>query len=123
MVTLSTGNATPPSPIAFTRQGAESQMALTASLSGASRVLTLDDTEAGDRILVVPALPGRGTLTPKRFVELMILPSASGIAVIPYADDVQASGARGDGALLASARPRTLSRLWRGRRAHRASGG
>jgi hypothetical protein len=64
-------------------------MALTASLTGASRVLTLDDTEAGDRILVVPALPGRGTLTPKRFVELMILPSASGIAVIPFADDVQ----------------------------------
>ena len=89
MVTLSTGNATPPSPIALTRQGAESQMALTASLTGASRVLTLDDTEAGDRILVVPARPGRGTLTPKRFVELMILPSASGIAAIPYADDVQ----------------------------------
>ena len=89
MVTVSTGNATPPSPIAFARQGAESQMALTASLTGASRVLTLDDTEAGDRILVVPALPGKGTLTPKRFVELMILPSASGIAAIPYADDVQ----------------------------------
>lgn len=89
MVTLSTSNATPPSPIAFARQGAEGQMALTASLTGASRVLTLDDTEAGDRILVVPALPGRGTLTPKRFVELIVLPSASGIAAIPYADDVQ----------------------------------
>ncbi len=89
MVTVSTGNATPPSPIAFTRQGAQNQMALTASLPDASRVLTLDDTEAGDRILVVPALPGKGTLTPKRFVELMILPSASGIAAIPYADDVQ----------------------------------
>jgi hypothetical protein len=89
MVTVSTGNATPPSPIAFARQGAENQMALTASLSGASRVLSLEDTEAGDRILVVPALPGKGTLTPKRFVELMILPSASGIAAIPYADDVQ----------------------------------
>jgi hypothetical protein len=88
-VTLSTGNTTPPSPVAFARQGAESQMALTASLPGANRVLTLDDPEAGDRILVVPAFPGRGTLTPKRFVELMILPSASGVAAIPYADDVQ----------------------------------
>lgn len=88
-VTLSTGNATLPAPIAFVRQGAEGQMALTASLSGATRVLTLDDAEAGDRILVVPAPPGKGALTPKRFVELMILPSASGIAAVPYADDVQ----------------------------------
>ena len=88
-VTFSTGNATPPSPIAFSRQGAESQMALTTSLPGATRVLTLDDPEAGDRILVAPAAPGKGTLTPKRFVELMILPSASGVAAIPYADDVQ----------------------------------
>jgi hypothetical protein len=88
-VTLSTGNATPPAPIAFSRQGAEAQMALTAMLPGAKRTLTLQDTEAGDRILVVPGLPGRGTLTPKRFVELMVLPSAVGVAALPYADDVQ----------------------------------
>ena len=66
-------------------------MALSASVPGASRVLTLDDTEAGDRILVVPARAGRGMLTPKRFVELMVLPSAAGLAVIPYADDIQAT--------------------------------
>ena len=90
-VSVSTGNATPPSPIALTRQGAEGQMALSASVPGASRVLALDDVEAGDRILVVPARAGRGMLTPKRFVELMVLPSAAGLAVIPYADDIQAT--------------------------------
>jgi hypothetical protein len=90
-VSLSTGNATPPAAIALSRQGAEGRMALTASLPGANRVLTLNDTEAGDRILVVPARPGKGALTPKRFVELMILPSAAGLAAIPYADDVQAA--------------------------------
>jgi tetratricopeptide (TPR) repeat protein len=91
MVSLSTSTATPPAAIALARQGAEDRMALTASLPGASRVLTLDDAEAGDRILVVPARTGKGTLTPKRFVELSILPSAAGLAVIPYADDVQAT--------------------------------
>ena len=91
IVSFSTGTATPPAAIALTRQGAEDRMALTASLPGASRVLTLDDTEAGDRILVIPARVGKGTLTPKRFVELSILPSASGLAATPYADDVQAT--------------------------------
>src|SRR6185503_11023458 len=91
IVSLSTGTATPPAPIALTRQGAEDRMALAASLQGASRVLTLDDADAGDRILVVPARTGKGTLTPKRFVELLILPSVSGLAVIPYADDIQAT--------------------------------
>ncbi len=90
-VTMFTGNATTPSGIALTRQGAEGQMALSASVPGASRVLTLDDSEAGDRILVVPARAGRGMLTPKRFVELMALPSAAGLAIIPYADDIQAT--------------------------------
>ena len=90
-VSLSTGNATPPAPIALARQGAEGQMALTTSLPGANRVLTLDDVDAGDRILVAPARPGKGTLTPKRFVELIVLPSASGLAAIPYADDLQAT--------------------------------
>jgi hypothetical protein len=88
-VTLSTGNATPPAPIVFSRQGAEAQMALTAMLPGAKRTLMLEDTEAGDRILVVPGLPGRGMLTPKRFVELTLLPSAVGVAAVPFADDVQ----------------------------------
>ena len=90
-VTMSTGNATPPSTIGLSRQGAEGQMALSASVPGATRVLALDDVEAGDRILVVPARAGRGMLTPKRFVEFMALPSAAGLAVIPYADDIQAT--------------------------------
>ena len=90
-VTISTGNATPPSTIGLSRQGAEGQMALSASVPGATRVLALDDVEAGDRILVVPARAGRGMLTPKRFVEFMALPSAAGLAVIPYADDIQAT--------------------------------
>lgn len=90
-VTVSTGNATTPSPIALTRQGAEGQMALSASVPGANRVLVLDDAEAGDRILVVPARAGRGMLTPKRFVELTVLTSAAGLAVLPYADDIQAT--------------------------------
>jgi hypothetical protein len=89
IVSLSTANAMPPAPTALTRQGAEGRMALTASLPGAKRVLTPEDTDAGDRIFIVPALPGKGTLMPRQFVELTVLPSAAGLVVIPYADDVQ----------------------------------
>jgi hypothetical protein len=94
-VSLSTGNATPPATVSFSRQGAEGQMGLAASLAGANRVLTLDDTEAGDRIVIVPARPGRGVLTFKRYVELTVLPSAAGLAVIPNADDIQANASNG----------------------------
>jgi hypothetical protein len=91
VVSLSTSNATPPAAISLSRQGAEGQMTLIASLPGASRVLALDDNEAGDRILITPANAGRGMLTTRRLVELMVLPSAAGLAVIPYADDIQAT--------------------------------
>lgn len=87
-VTLSHAAANPPDPIALTRQGADGKMTLAASLPGAAHVITLDDAEAGDQLLVVPGRTGKGVLTPKRFVELQALSSASGLAVIPYTEDL-----------------------------------
>ncbi len=86
-VTLSAGTATPADPIALTRQGADGQTTLTTPLPGATRVIALADPDAGDRLLVVPARPGKAMLTPKRFVELEALASAAGLVAIPYTDD------------------------------------
>jgi hypothetical protein len=88
-VALSTMNATPPAALSLSRQGAEGQMTLIASIPGATRAIPLDDPDAGDRILIVPANPGRGVLALRRFVELTVLPAAAGLAVLPHADDIQ----------------------------------
>ncbi len=87
-IVLSAGAATPADAIALTRQGAEGQTTLTTPLPGATHAVTIADAQAGDQLVVIPARPGKATLTPKRFVELMALPSAAGLAVIPYADDM-----------------------------------
>jgi len=87
-VSLTSGAATPPDAIAFTRQGADGQTNLTTPLPGAVHVIPLADPEAGDRFFVVPGRPGRGVLTPKLFVEMEALPTAAGVAIVPFTDDL-----------------------------------
>src|SRR5215471_6788794 len=87
-ISLSSTIAASTDPIALTRQGADGQTTLTTPLPGAMHAISLADPEASDNLFVVPARPGKGTLTPKRFVELMALPSAAGLAVIPFTDDL-----------------------------------
>jgi hypothetical protein len=87
---LSSAAASPPGALGFTRQGADGQTTLTTLLPGANRVLELNDADAGDRLFVVPARPGKGVLTAKRFAELLALPSSAGLAVIPFTDDLAA---------------------------------
>ncbi len=82
------GRTSPPEGIALTRQGEGGLSTLRTPLAGARRAVTIFDNEAGDRILVVPARPGKGMLTEKRFVEMAALPSAAGLAVVPFADDL-----------------------------------
>ena len=64
------------------------QTTLTPPLAGALHVLILADPDAGDRLFVVPAKPGKGVLTPKRFVEMEALPTAVGIGIVPFSDDL-----------------------------------
>jgi len=85
---LTTGAMAPPGPITLTRQGADGQTVLAALLPGAVHVLQLADGEAGDHLLVVPAHTGKGVLTPKRFVEMEALPTAAGLAILPFAQDL-----------------------------------
>jgi tetratricopeptide (TPR) repeat protein len=87
-VTLTTGAIAPPEPLNFTRQGADGQTTLTTPLTGAGHVIQLADADAADHLFVVPARPGKGVLTPKRFVEMEALPSAAGIGIVPFTDDL-----------------------------------
>ena len=87
-VNLTSGATAPPEPITFTRQGAEGQTTLTTPAAGAVHVLQLSDPDAGDHLFVVPAKPGKGVLTPKRFVEMEALPTAVGIGILPFSDDL-----------------------------------
>jgi hypothetical protein len=103
---LTAGATSPPDAVVLTRQGADGQTTLTAPLPGAIRVIELDDPDAGDHMLVVPARPGKGVLTPKRFVELEALTTAAGLAVIPYTDDL---AARVQSEIVTFSRPRGLA--------------
>ncbi len=87
-VHLTTGAMAPPGPVTLTRQGADGQTTLTTLLPGAVHVLQLADADAGDHLLVVPARTGKGVLTPKRFVEMEALPTATGLAVLPFTQDL-----------------------------------
>ena len=87
-IVLTAGATTPPDPVTFTRQGADGQTTLTTPLPGAVHVIQLADPEAGDHLLVVPARMGKGVLTPKRFVEMEALPTAVGLSIVPFSDDL-----------------------------------
>jgi hypothetical protein len=87
-VILTAGATAPPEPLNFTRQGADGQTTLTTPLAGATRVVQFADSDAGDRLFVVPARPGKAVLTPKRFVEMEALPTAAGIVIVPFTDDL-----------------------------------
>jgi hypothetical protein len=87
-IAFTSGASSSPDAINLTRQGADGQTTLTTPLAGAMRVLALADPDAGDHVLVVPARPGKGMLTPKNFVELEALASFAGLAVIPFSDDL-----------------------------------
>jgi hypothetical protein len=90
-ITFSAAVAAQPAPISFVRQGSGGVSALSAQLPGAHHAISLVDPDARDRILVVPAHPGRAVLTARRFLELTALPTASGLAVLPRADDLAAN--------------------------------
>ncbi len=77
-----------PRAVSISRGGANGRATLTAQMTGATAPIKLVDPDAGDKILVIPARPGRGLLTPRRFVEMEALPTTSGLAVVPLADDL-----------------------------------
>lgn len=79
-----------PKPIRFVRDiTAENAAILDVSLAGASHVIAFDDPVAGDRIVAVPSVAGRAVLTVKRFVEFAAIPTAQGLVLTPFSEDLE----------------------------------
>ena len=87
---LGPGPRTEPGKISVNRDNEAAQAALTAVLAGATASIWLDDPAVGDRIGVVTALaPAKGLTARRDYVEMALLPTIQGLAIEPYATDLQ----------------------------------
>ena len=57
-------------------------------LPGAVHIMRVVDPVAGDELFVIPALAGRQMAGERTFVEFSALPSAAGLVLMPYVDDL-----------------------------------
>jgi hypothetical protein len=62
--------------------------ALTTLVPGAVHTITLSDPVAGDTLVIVPASAGRAVIDPRSYMEFASLPTASGLVLTPYTDDL-----------------------------------
>ncbi|MBV9692474.1 MAG: hypothetical protein JO261_02115, partial [Alphaproteobacteria bacterium] len=80
------------SAIGFSRNLDDSAHAtMTTLLAGAGRVVTLLDPVAGDTLDVIPAAPGQAMAAENDYVEFRALKTASGLVLLPLADDLEVS--------------------------------
>ncbi|MGA0603071.1 tetratricopeptide repeat protein [Caulobacter sp. KR2-114] len=88
-VTLAPYDPTPTAPVNLTQADDDGPVGLRANLSGATGVYWIEDPGAGDRMAVVTALgPAKGVNAEHDLVQMDVLASAQGMAVVPNADDV-----------------------------------
>ncbi|WP_374575749.1 endoglucanase [Phenylobacterium sp.] len=81
--------------------------ALSAAIAGVTKVVKVTDPAAGDAITVATALgPAKGLPSRREFVQMALLPSAQGLAMEAYTDDV---GMTFDGDLVSIGRPEGLA--------------
>lgn len=107
-VTLGAGPqvAAQPSQIKVVRDPLSGPAGLRAAVAGATRVVRVADPVVGDTLSVVTALgPAKGLPSRREFVQLALLPSAQGLAVESYIDDL---GVRREGDLVQFGRPAGL---------------
>ncbi|HTC84207.1 MAG TPA: hypothetical protein VK683_07615 [Rhizomicrobium sp.] len=84
--------APPPVVIGFARNQSDPKRAsLSTLLPAADRVFQLMDSSGGDLLSIIPAQTGRGVPSLRSFADFGALPSASGLVITPYADDLQVS--------------------------------
>jgi hypothetical protein len=88
IVILAPQNASTPMAVGFSPETVNGTPALAALLPGAGHVLSLNDPAAGDTLIVVTAPPGRAVLVPRRYAQFALLPTAQGIAIKSFADDL-----------------------------------
>jgi hypothetical protein len=82
--------APPPVVIGFARNQADPKRAsLSTLLPAADHAFQLMDPSGGDLLTIIPAQAGRGVPALRSFADFAALPSASGLVISPYADDLQ----------------------------------
>jgi len=57
-------------------------------LPGAHHAVTLIDPVAGDTLVIVPGAPGRAMLDARSYVDFAALPTAAGLVLSPFVDDL-----------------------------------
>lgn len=78
-----------PQNVAFTRsQDDAARTALTATLDGAAKSVTLNDPGAKDKLVAIPGTLGEAVVSGREFVDFSLLPTAAGVVVEPFVDDV-----------------------------------
>jgi hypothetical protein len=78
--------------IGFARNQADPKRAsLSTLLPAADHAFQLLDPSGGDLLTIIPAQPGRGMPALRSFADFAALPTASGLVISPYADDLQVS--------------------------------
>ena len=63
--------------------------ALVTLLPAADRAVTVSDPSAGDSLIVMPGAAGRAMLGERRYVDFSALPSAAGLVLAPFADNLK----------------------------------
>jgi tetratricopeptide (TPR) repeat protein len=89
--TLALGPGVQPlaTPVKAERDPSNSAPGLRANVSGATKVLSLDDPVVGDKLTVVTALgPAKGVPGRRSYVDFTLLPSAQGLALEPANPDL-----------------------------------
>lgn len=62
--------------------------ALIASLEGAGKTVALNDPGAKDKLIAIPGTLGQAVLAERSFVDFTMLPTAAGIVIEPFVDDL-----------------------------------
>ena len=82
--------APPPVVIGFARNQSDPKRAsLSTLLPAADHAFQLLDPSGGDLLTIIPAQAGRGVPSLRSFADFAALPTASGLVISPYADDLQ----------------------------------
>jgi hypothetical protein len=96
-----------PTPIGFARnQSDPSRASLSTLLPAADRAFQILDPASGDMLTVIPGAPGRAMPQGRVYADFAALPTASGLVITPYADDLSVSV---DDSRITIARPAGLS--------------
>jgi hypothetical protein len=86
-----------PTAIGFVRNEDDPKNATLSTLvPGASRTVAQTDPTAGDALIIIPAFAGRASLDLRTYAQFAVLPTASGLVLAPFSDDlaVQVSNSR-----------------------------